>query len=78
MKVLIVEDEVKLAGLLRRGLRADGSPAADVAGTGEDALWMARATEYDAIVLDLMLPGVNGIEVCRQLREAGVWSPCSC
>ena len=74
MRVLIVEDEVKLAALLRRGLEEEAH-AADVAGTGEDALWMARATEYDAIVLDLMLPGVDGIEVCRQLREAGVWSP---
>jgi two-component system, OmpR family, response regulator len=71
--VLIVEDEVKLAALLRRGIEEEAH-AADVADTGEDALWMARATEYDAIVLDLMLPGVDGIEVCRQIREAGVWS----
>ena len=62
--MLIVEDELKLAGLLRRGLEEEAH-AADVAGTGEDALWMARATEYDAIVLDLMLPGVDGFEVCR-------------
>jgi two-component system, OmpR family, response regulator len=74
VRVLIVEDEVKLAALLRRGLEEEAH-AADVASTGEDGLWMARATEYDAIVLDLMLPGVKGIEVCRQLREAGVWSP---
>jgi two-component system OmpR family response regulator len=74
VRVLIVEDEVKLAALLRRGL-AEEAHAVDVAGTGEDALWMARATQYDAIVLDLMLPGVAGIEVCRQLRKAGVWSP---
>jgi two-component system, OmpR family, response regulator len=74
MRVLIVEDEVKLAALLRRGL-AEETYAADIAGTGEDALWMARATEYDAIVLDLMLPGVDGIEVCRELRAAGIWSP---
>jgi two-component system OmpR family response regulator len=72
--VLIVEDEVKLAALLERGLEEEAY-AADVAATGEDALWMARATDYDAIVLDLMLPGVDGIEVCRQLRAAGVWSP---
>jgi two-component system, OmpR family, response regulator len=74
MRVLIVEDEVKMAGLLRRGLREEGL-AADVARTGDDALWMARATEYDAIVLDVMLPGVDGFEVCRRLREAGAWSP---
>jgi two-component system OmpR family response regulator len=74
VRVLIVEDEVKLAGLLRRGL-AEEAHAADIASTGEDALWMARSTEYDAIVLDLMLPGVGGIEVCRRLRADGVWSP---
>ena len=64
MRVLIVEDEVKMAGLLRRGLREEGL-AADVARTGDDAVWMARATEYDAIVLDVMLPGAEG----------GTWSP---
>jgi two-component system, OmpR family, response regulator len=74
MRVLIVEDEVKMAGLLRRGFREEGL-AADVARTGDDALWMARATEYDAIVLDVMLPGVDGFEVCRRLREDDVWSP---
>jgi two-component system, OmpR family, response regulator len=74
VRVLIVEDEEKLARLLRRGL-VEESHAADVAGSGEDALWMAQATEYDAIVLDLMLPGIDGVEVCRGLREAGVWSP---
>jgi two-component system OmpR family response regulator len=74
MRVLIVEDDVKLAGLLRRGLRDDGM-AADVAVRGEDALWMAGATSYDAIVLDVMLPGLDGFEVCRRLREDGVWSP---
>jgi two-component system, OmpR family, response regulator len=74
MRVLIVEDELKMAGLLRRGLLEDGH-AADVAARGEDALWMARATEYDAIVLDVMLPGLTGFEVCRRLRADGVWSP---
>jgi two-component system, OmpR family, response regulator len=74
MRVLIVEDEVKMAGLLRRGLREEGL-AADVARTGDDAVWMARATDYDAIVLDVMLPGADGFEVCRRLREAGTWSP---
>jgi two-component system OmpR family response regulator len=74
VRILIVEDEVKLAALLRRGL-AEEAHAADIARSGEDALWMAQATEYDAIVLDLMLPGLDGIEVCRRLRVDGVWSP---
>jgi len=74
MRVLIVEDELKMAGLLRRGLREDGM-AADVAVKGEDALWMAGATDYDAIVLDVMLPGADGFEVCRRLRADGVWAP---
>jgi len=74
MRVLIVEDEVKMAGLIRRGLREDGL-AADVAITGEDALWMAAATAYDAIVLDVMLPGADGFATCRRLRERGIWAP---
>jgi two-component system OmpR family response regulator len=74
MRVLIVEDQVKMAGLIRRGMRGEGI-AADVAIKGEDALWMAEATAYDAIVLDIMLPGIDGLEVCRRLREAGVWTP---
>jgi two-component system, OmpR family, response regulator len=74
MRALVVEDEVKMAALIRRGLVEEGY-AADVAQTGEEALWMARATPYDAIVLDLMLPGRDGLEVCRELRENGVWSP---
>jgi two-component system OmpR family response regulator len=74
VRVLVVEDEPKLASLLRRGLVEEGY-AADVAGTGEDALWMAESTEYDAIVLDLMLPGASGLETCRRLRADGVWTP---
>ena len=74
MRVLVVEDEPKMAGLIRRGLREDGL-AADVAVKGEDALWMAGATDYDAIVLDVMLPGIDGFETCRRLRAEGVWSP---
>jgi two-component system OmpR family response regulator len=74
MRALIVEDELKMAALIRRGLIEEGY-AADVARSGEDALRMARATEYDAIVLDVMLPGTDGFEVCRRLREAGGWSP---
>ena len=63
-----------MAELLARGLREEGH-AADVAGTGEDALWMARAVDYDAIVLDVMLPGADGFATCRELRAAEVWSP---
>src|ERR1700757_1445192 len=74
MRVLIVEDELRMAGLIRRGLTNEGL-AADVAGTGEDALWMAQAHPYDAIVLDVMLPGINGFETCRRLRGSGVWAP---
>jgi two-component system OmpR family response regulator len=74
MRVLIVEDEPKMAGLIRRGLVREGM-AVDVVGNGEDAQWRAEATEYDAIVLDLMLPGIDGFEVCERLRGAGVWSP---
>jgi two-component system OmpR family response regulator len=74
MRVLVVEDEVKMAVLIHRGLRGDGM-AADVAITGEDALWMAGATQYDAVVLDVMLPGIDGFEVCRRLRADSVWTP---
>jgi two-component system OmpR family response regulator len=74
MRVLIVEDQAKLAALLRRGLSRDGM-AVDVASNGEDALWMAEATDYDAVILDVMLPGVDGFEVCRRLRSAEMWSP---
>ena len=74
MRVLVVEDDVKLAAIVRRGLLEEGH-AADVAATGEDALWMARATAYDAIVLDVMLPGLDGFSVCRSLRRDGIWSP---
>jgi two-component system OmpR family response regulator len=74
MRILVVEDEVKMAALIRRGLRADGM-SADVATKGEDALWMAGSTDYDAIVLDVMLPGIDGFEVCRRLRHDGVWAP---
>jgi two-component system, OmpR family, response regulator len=74
MRVLVVEDDPKMAALLHRGLVEEGH-GADVARTGDDAVWMAQAVEYDAIVLDLMLPGRDGFEVCRQLRADGIWSP---
>ena len=74
MRVLVVEDEERMASVIRRSLEKDGL-AADVASRGEDALWMAQSVEYDAIVLDLMLPGMSGFETCRRMREAGVWAP---
>ncbi len=74
MRVLVVEDEEKLAALMARALR-DAGLAVDAAHRGEDALWMAGATPYDAIVLDVGLPGIDGFEVCRRLRADGVWTP---
>ena len=74
MRVLVVEDDVKMAGLLRRGLTEEGG-VVDVAQSGEDALWMAAATPYDAVILDVMLPGADGFATCRRLRERGVWAP---
>src|SRR5262245_8341523 len=74
VRVLIVEDEPRMASLVSRGLNGEGL-AADVAATGEDALWMAQAADYDAIVLDVMLPGLDGFATCRRLRDAGVWAP---
>src|SRR5918912_2362272 len=74
MRVLVVEDEVRLAKLIREGLRGEGM-LADVAITGEDALWMAAATPYEAICLDVNLPGIDGFETCRRLRAEGVQTP---
>jgi len=74
MRVLIVEDELRMASLIRRGLFKEGL-AVDVAARGEDALWMAQSSDYDAIVLDVMLPGMSGFETCRRLRSGGVWTP---
>jgi two-component system, OmpR family, response regulator len=74
VRVLLVEDEAKLARVLARGLNEEGY-AADIAATGEEALWMARAVPYAAIVLDVMLPELDGFGVCRRLRADGVWTP---
>jgi two-component system, OmpR family, response regulator len=74
VRVLIVEDEVRMASLIRRGLVTEGL-AVDLAASGEDVLWRAQAHDYDAIVLDVMLPDLDGFEVCRRLRAAGVRSP---
>jgi two-component system OmpR family response regulator len=74
MRVLLVEDKVKLATILARGLRKEGL-SADIATTGEEALWMAASTPYDAVILDVMLPGIDGFETCRRLRSDAVWAP---
>ncbi|MDT7654690.1 MAG: two-component system, OmpR family, response regulator [Pseudonocardiales bacterium] len=74
MRVLVVEDELRMAALLKRGLEEDGY-AVDVASSGPDAVWQATEFGYDAVLLDLMLPGLGGVEVCRQLRGAGRWMP---
>jgi two-component system OmpR family response regulator len=74
MRVLVVEDELQMASLIRHGLLKEGL-SVDVAASGEDSLWMVGAVDYDAIVLDVMLPGVDGFETCRQIRGKGVRSP---
>ena len=74
MRLLVVEDELKLASYLKRGLEADGH-AVDVAGDGEEGLWLARNQSYDVIVLDIMLPKRNGFQVCADLREESNWTP---
>jgi two-component system, OmpR family, response regulator len=74
MRVLVVEDEVKLAALIRKALREQGM-LADVAVAGEDAMWMASASSYDVVILDVNLPGIDGLEVARRLRADGIRSP---
>lgn len=74
MRVLLVEDQERLAELLRNGLSEEGC-IVDVAGTGEDALWMAASTVFDVVVLDLVLPGISGFEVCERLRAERNWVP---
>jgi two-component system OmpR family response regulator len=74
VRVLVVEDEPKLAALLREGLRRNGM-AVDLADSGPDAVIRATSTDYDVILLDVMLPGFDGYEVCRRLRAQEVWSP---
>jgi two-component system, OmpR family, response regulator len=74
MRILVVDDEVRLAAHLKRGLEAEGF-AVDVANTGTDGLWMATEQGYDAVILDIMLPGMNGYQVCEELRRRGNWVP---
>jgi two-component system, OmpR family, response regulator len=74
MRVLVVEDEIRMSRVLKRGLEEEGH-AVDLAGDGPEGLWLATENEYAAIVLDVMLPGFDGFELCRKLRTAGVWAP---
>jgi two-component system OmpR family response regulator len=73
LRLLVVEDDCRLVSVIRRGLR--GRALVDIADRGEEALWMSRAKVYDALVLDVMLPGIDGFETCRRLRAAEVWTP---
>ena len=74
MRVLVIDDEKPLAAAVKRGLEGNGF-SVDVAHDGDEGLWLAREASYDAIILDLMLPGRNGYEVCAELRAAGTWTP---
>src|SRR6476661_1027124 len=74
MRILVVEDQPRMSQLLQRGLADDGF-VTDIADRGEDALWMAGSTPYDAVVLDVMLPGIDGFETCRRMRADEVWAP---
>ncbi len=74
MRILVVEDDKRVARALKRGLEGEGM-AVDVAFNGEDGRWLAQENPYDAMVLDIMLPGLNGLELCAGLREAGNWTP---
>src|SRR5919198_4648513 len=74
MRILVVEDEERLAELLRVGLVEQGY-AVDVATDGDASLELARSNSYDAIILDIMLPGLNGYRVCAALRDEGIWTP---
>ena len=74
MRVLVVEDEVRLSAALKRGLEAEGF-SVDVASNGSDGLWLATEQPYDVVVLDIMLPGINGLKVCETMRAKQIWTP---
>ena len=74
MRVLVVEDEVRVAAAVKRGLEAEGY-AVDIAGNGTEGEWLAEQNPYDVLILDIMLPGINGYEVCAHLRAKGCWTP---
>ena len=74
MRILLVDDEERFATAVRQGLEAEGL-AVDLAHDGNEGLWMARSNDYDAIVLDVLLPGLNGYRICAELRDGGNWTP---
>ncbi len=74
MRVLVVDDDARMAGAIRRGLQYEGL-VVDVAAGGEEALRVAGTTEYDVVVLDVLMPGLDGFETCRRLRDRGRWMP---
>ena len=74
MKLLLVEDDKKIAAMVKRGLEAEGF-SVEIAMDGDEGLWRGAEYHYDLIILDLMLPGVNGVEICRALRDRGNWTP---
>ena len=74
MRILVVEDEARMASLVKRGLEEEGY-AVDIAGNGEDGVWLGTENPYDAVVLDVLLPDIDGFEVCRRLRAAERWPP---
>ncbi len=74
MRILLVEDEPRLAETIKRGLTNQGF-VVDIAGTGPDGLWQASEHDFDAVILDIMLPGLNGYKVLEQLRQRGIWTP---
>ena len=74
VRILVVEDDVALAASIKRALHAAGV-VADIALLADEALWMSQAAAYDVIMLDLTLPDMDGVEACRQMRAAGVWTP---
>jgi DNA-binding response OmpR family regulator len=74
MRILLVDDEERFATAVRQGLEAEGL-AVDLAHDGNEGLWMARSNDYDAIVLDILLPGLNGYRICAELRDGGDWTP---
>jgi DNA-binding response OmpR family regulator len=74
MRILLVDDEERFATAVRQGLEAEGL-AVDLAHDGNEGLWLARSNDYDAIVLDILLPGLNGYRICAELRDGGNWTP---
>ncbi len=74
MRVLVIEDHIRMADMIERGLKEEGY-AVDRSSAGEDGAWLASENAYDAIILDVVLPGIDGIETCRRIRAADQWAP---